>query len=242
MSPVRSALGLSALALPLFTAGCSGQQNGDDYSDPCKDTPLVLSFDNLPVEYVSELDSAYFDIGQHDSALTTYWPTARTPWLARDLNANGLIDDGKELLGSETMLADGLKARDGFEALAELDLNADGRVDTSELTRANLLVWRDQDSDRESLDGELATIDSEKILWIELPPSSLGVRAPRCDANGNCEIARSSFGYLDVDGVERRGTVIDIDLPFVPRPGADDPNDEEWDEDDWDDDGWNSCY
>ena len=91
-----------AAAIPLILPGCSpysvndryGYDDRDDYDDyddydgACEDTPLVLSFDNSPVAYV-ELDSAYFDIGQHNGSLTTYWPISSTPWLARDVDGSG---------------------------------------------------------------------------------------------------------------------------------------------------------
>ena len=56
------------------------------------------------------------------------WPMANTPWLALDRDGNGAIEDGSELFGSGTRLASGARARNGFEALRELDSNGDGVV------------------------------------------------------------------------------------------------------------------
>lgn len=205
-----------------------GEEDDDDWDDDdwgdgaggCGDTPLVLSPLHQPVEYVTPLDSAYFDIGQNDTSLTTYWPTPDTPWLARDLDGSGTIDDGTELFGSETMLSTGEKAVDGFEALAELDLNGDDTIDVEELALGEVLVWIDGDSNRQTESYELVRAD-EVLLWIDLP--SAPPRAPLCDDHGNCEIARSPFGYRGEDDEELRGTVIDITLTFYTRPEGEEP-------------------
>jgi hypothetical protein len=39
------------------------------------------------------------------------------------------IDDGSELFGNNTILSNGNKAANGFEALKDLDSNNDGKID-----------------------------------------------------------------------------------------------------------------
>ena len=53
-------------------------------------------------------------------------------FLVRDINGNGTIDTGRELFGDNTLLSDGTIAANGFEALADLDSNADGVVDVND--------------------------------------------------------------------------------------------------------------
>jgi hypothetical protein len=43
--------------------------------------------------------------------------------LVFDKNNNGKIDDGSELFGNNTILSNGNKAANGFEALKDLDSN-----------------------------------------------------------------------------------------------------------------------
>ncbi len=94
-------------------------------NSPCN-TPLALSFDGAPVEYL--VDAAHtFDVNGARSQITD-WPSARTPWLALDRDGNGRVDDGAELYGSMAALSTGRRARNGFEALRDLDADGGGRI------------------------------------------------------------------------------------------------------------------
>ena len=169
-------------------------------------TPLVLSFDNAPVEYLA--DGAHgFDLSG-TASIVTDWPTANTPWLALDRDGNGSIDDGNELFGSMSPLAGGGRARNGFEALRELDGDGDGRITPSDPAFARLVVWADAEGDRRSTPHELRSLAELGIVTIELAYRS----EPRCDTRGNCEIERSAFTYRDAAGALRAGTMVDVHL------------------------------
>jgi len=107
-------------------------------------TPLVFSFDGARVAFSNQA-SAAFDLAGVDQPVAVDWPSAATPWLAMDRNGNGRIDDGAELFGSMTRLPNGGRARDGFEALAALDTNHDGRIDARDLAWSGLVLWADRD-------------------------------------------------------------------------------------------------
>jgi hypothetical protein len=169
-------------------------------------TPIVLSFDGAPVRYQTDA-SAAFDLSGVAS-LATDWPTASTPWLALDRDGNGSIDDGSELFGSMTRLAGGARAKNGFEALAALDANGDGRLTAADPAFAHLVVWADADGDRRSAPGELRSLASLGVTAIDLAYRT----EARCDARGNCEGERASFTYQDASGALRTGTVIDVHL------------------------------
>ena len=64
-----------------------------------------------------------------------------------DRNENGIIDDGSELFGNQTILSNGRQAVDGYQALAELDDNKDGIIDASDTSWSKLLVWIDNGDD-----------------------------------------------------------------------------------------------
>ena len=71
-------------------------------------------------------DPVGFDIDA-DGVLNTITWTARDSaiaFLAVDRNQSGTIDHGSELFGNRTMLRSGARARNGFEALKELDSNS----------------------------------------------------------------------------------------------------------------------
>jgi len=174
-------------------------------NDIC-DTPLVLRFDAQPIELIAAESTpmATFDISmQANSCITTDWPSAATPWLAIDLDGNGSIDGGDELFGSGSRMADGSHARHGFMALAELDADANGKLDASDPRFAELRMWRDHDADRRSLPGELEALASAGITSIPVTWTS----AIECDERGNCANQRASFEHAG--GV---GEVVDVYL------------------------------
>ncbi|MBM4359309.1 MAG: calcium-binding protein [Deltaproteobacteria bacterium] len=182
----------------LLKACCAGEE--------CN-TPLVLSFDERPVSYTTEAGAVAFDLSQHGATQTFDWPTARTPWLALDVDGNGAIDGGAELFGSAVRLADGRFAANGFEALAEHDLNHDGRIDAADPVWTRLVAWGDTNGDRVSQPRELLTLADVGVYRLDLGY----LRAPRCDERGNCEIEQATMGVLE-DGEARQGRVIDVHL------------------------------
>jgi hypothetical protein len=169
------------------------------------ETPLVLSFDGAPVSF--ERNEHGFDF-LNGMSTATDWPSAATPWLAIDRNGNGAIDDASELFGSASPLAAGGRASDGFMALRDLDSNGDGRITPEDEAWSRLLVWTDRNGDRVSTPDELAPLDRFGIVAIDLGY----VRAPRCDARGNCEVERAGFRYRASANDEREGAIVDVHL------------------------------
>lgn len=176
-------------------------------------TPLVFSFDAAPVRFEPGDRTFAFTPGK---AVSSDWPSSVMPWLARDVNGNGRIDDGSELFGSNTRLRDGL-ARHGFEALAALDSNRDGVIDARDDAFRELIVWRDANGDRKSQRAELTSLAEERVDSIELDFADV----PRCDERGNCERQRAGFTFRTADGGRaRRGAMIDVWLKISEPPAA----------------------
>lgn len=88
--------------------------------------------------------------------------------LVRDLNQNGLIDNGSELFGNQTVLYDGRKAKNGFEALADLDSNQDGVFDYYDPAYQEILIWQDKNQNGSSEYDELFTLEEIGIDLIGL--------------------------------------------------------------------------
>ena len=168
----------------------------DHTIDP--DTPLALVWDARPVRFVPTV--APFDFGRH--VAVTDRPLA--PWLALDRNGNGRIDDGTDLFGDATPLADGGTAPHGFSALAELDADGDGWVSEADPGWSALRAWSD-DGDWRSSSSELAPLPPGAALSVHF------VSDPRCDARGNCEQERASIRW---DGRPKAplGVVVDVHL------------------------------
>lgn len=118
-------------------------------------SPIILDLDGDGVETIGVNGGAYFDHDGNGFAESTGWVGADDGLLVWDRNGDGRINDGKELFGSETILANGAKATDGYQALSELDSNADGKIDASDAAFASLKIWQDVDGDGYSAASEL---------------------------------------------------------------------------------------
>ncbi|MDX2014901.1 MAG: hypothetical protein SFW67_32190 [Myxococcaceae bacterium] len=169
-------------------------------------TPLVVSRDGAPVRF--ERSAARFAFTPGRPVLTD-WPSSETPWLCRDVNGNGRIDDGSELFGSDTRVAGGT-ARHGFEALAALDANRDGVIDVKDPAFAELRLWSDLDGDRRSTPEELTTLEAAGLRTLSLGFSV----TPRCDGRGNCERERATATWRE----GHVGSVVDVYLRHQRAP------------------------
>jgi len=170
-------------------------------------TPIVLSFGGDDVALSHEIGQA-FDLSGNGTSVATHWPTAASPWLVRDLDGNGRIDDGSELFGSMTRLSTGVRARHGFEALAELDDDGDGWLTAKDSAFASLRVWSDRDQDRQSSPSELASLEATGVIAIEVQHRV----ERRCDDAGNCGVERSRIRFVR-NGQAHVGAAVDLHLP-----------------------------
>ena len=110
-------------------------------------SPLTLDLDgDGVVETTAVSQSAiHFDHDNNGFAEQTGWVGKDDGLLVLDKNHNQQIDDGSELFGNHTRLADGSTASHGFEALQALDSNADGQIDQQDAAFAQLNIWQDKD-------------------------------------------------------------------------------------------------
>jgi hypothetical protein len=166
-------------------------------------TPLVLAFHGEDVVFTHA--AGQFDLAGREASIDTDWVSPATPWLAIDRNGNGAIDDGRELFGSMVNLPGGTRAHNGFEALALLDDDGDGRITRRDAGFSRLLLWRDADQDRRSAPGELESAESAGLVSIDLAYAD----EPRC-SGADCEWERAHFVFRDARGVERQGDVVDV--------------------------------
>jgi hypothetical protein len=172
---------------------------------PTSETPLVVAFENHPVDFAPANDAAFAFVP--GKPMISDWPTAVTPWIARDLDGDGAITTGAELFGSSTALAVGT-AKNGFQALASLDANGDGVIDARDPAFAELVLWSDLDGNHRSSPNELRPLASV-VSSISLEHTL----DPRCTARGACVGERSTLRWRDATGAERTGAVIDVYLP-----------------------------
>lgn len=153
---------------------------------PCS-SPLLVNLTGSKWALSGSSDPVMFDIDGNGALDVITW-TARASaiaFLATDGNANGIIDDGRELFGNWTVLKSGARAANGFEALKEFDSNSDGVVDAEDERWGALLLWTDLDHDGRSGSDELQPIDRTDVKALSTKYHWSGRR----DAAGNF------FGY-----------------------------------------------
>ncbi|MFW9608779.1 MAG: hypothetical protein ACMV0H_01095, partial [Aquaspirillum sp.] len=156
-------------------------------------SPLVLDLDGNGVNTVSSSNGVVFNLAATlDGAVPTGWVAAGDGLLARDLNADGQINDGRELFGTATQLADGSAANNGFAALSELDTNQDGKVTSADAAFGELVVWQDANQDGVANSGELTTLAQRGITELNLV-----ARLSDAMDNGNWLGLQSSYTTAD---------------------------------------------
>jgi len=145
-------------------------------------SPIIISLHGR-YELTSAANGVRFDIDADGTADRVAWtaPGSGLAFLAMDRNDNGRIDDGAELFGDNTRLAHGTKAVNGFEALAELDLDRDGTVSAPDPAWSALVLWFDTDHDGRSSATELVPIRETGITAIRTSYRHSG----RHDQHGN---------------------------------------------------------
>ena len=191
----------------MITQGCTVDMYGRGIwnVEDCN-TPLVLSFDGAVEFSAAGVAAAEFDMhGGAGTCARADWPTAQSPWLALDRDGNGGIDGAHELFGSATRLAAGAAPHNGFQALAELDSDGDGKLTAVDARWGELVLWADHDADRRSSGWEMLPLASFEIVEIDL---GYGTRRA-CDDRGNCGIERAQFVYR-TNGREQVGEVVDV--------------------------------
>jgi len=184
---------LSALSTAQISAFSTAQKAAAMTASGGKVTPIILDLNGDGVQTLSLSQGVRFDIMAMGEKIKTGWVSAADGLLAMDRNHDGLINDGSELFGSATRLADGSSAEDGYQALAQLDSNHDGRIDKEDTAFGALGVWVDANSDAVSQSAEIHTLASLGI-------ASLSLKTTAGDALNQGNILGLNSSYQSSDG------------------------------------------
>ena len=177
---------LACLAFTMPAAAMDGGTGEDCKDEPDCNTPILIDLENDGIHLTGFDDPVWFDIDADGLPNRMAWTDRGEGFLALDRNGNGSIDHGGELFGDVTVLTDGTRASNGYQALAELDSssfrgNGDSFLDSSDAAFGTLLVWTDANHDGVSQGDELETLKQAGIHRI-----GLGYReAQRADRHGN---------------------------------------------------------
>jgi hypothetical protein len=173
---------------PLQSQALSAIAKGNYY------TPIVLDLNGNGISTLAMANGVQFDLLASGKPVQTGWVAPSDGLLVRDLNADGAINNGTELFGNATVLSDGSKASDGYQALAELDSNHDGVISNADTVYSQLGVWIDADTDGFSDAGELRSLADLGITEI-----AVTAQVTTTQDNGNTIGLTSS--YQTADGV-----------------------------------------
>ncbi|MBN9580317.1 MAG: VWA domain-containing protein [Afipia sp.] len=151
--------------------------------------PIVLDLDHNGFSFTSQADGVHFDIDGSGTKSQIAWVNGHDGLLALDVNGNGLIDSGNELFTPD--FAGGHYAS-GLAALASLDSNHDGVINSADRDFAKLVVWQDADHNGVSGAGELHSLTDLGITEI-----SLDAKSGPTYIDGQLVSANGTFTYAD---------------------------------------------
>ena len=175
---------------------------------PCT-SPIIINLGKGTWQLSGSAAPVEFDIDDDGAPNRITWTEngSAVAFLAFDRNASGSIESGAELFGNWTRLASGARAANGFEALRELDSNADGMLSDADAAWSHLLLWRDTNHDGVSQAAELQRVSATTITALETAHFWTGRR----DAHGNL-FAYQGRAYFD----GRPRVIYDIYFQSVP--------------------------
>ena len=131
--------------------------------------PIALDLNNNgKIDTLSLENGVFFDHNGDEIAFKSSWISAEDGVLARDINGDKEINSGAELFGNFTQLKNGELAKNGVEALKDLDSDDNGVFDESDKAFNEILVWQDINSNGKAESGELKSLSEHGIKSINL--------------------------------------------------------------------------
>ena len=195
------ALSYFAYILPETASSMTKKQQKTFKIDPQRyRAMLVVDLNPKGTERGEEISSLergiYFDHDGNGFAEKTAWLSwyEKTGLLVRVKDGDKNINNGLKLFGNNTLLSTGEKAKDGFEALADLDANKDGVIDEQDPAFSELYLWIDNEFGGISSEDELIPLKEKQISSISVRPRK--IKHVSVDKN---VITLESF-YTRIDG------------------------------------------
>jgi len=178
--------------------------------------PLVLDLNGDGVNTTDLDDMVWFDLDGNGAKDRITWTNGATMegFLWVNLTGKNRVDDGSELFGIGTVLPNGSKARDGFQALSVYDDsarggNGDGVIDASDWVWNRLRVWVDANHNGTCEPTEVHPLHKFGVEGISLAAVSTNV----VDGSNNGHYLKgrywrhvgSQLRYFDIDGLTFQG-------------------------------------
>ncbi len=202
----------NSLTLDVWNGRYLTRKEDPDYCDK-QYSPLVLDLKGNGFSISSAENGVDFDLNATGEKIRTAWTLGSDDaLLVRDINRNGQIDSGAELFGSATLMADGSRAPNGFEALRQFDLNQDNTITSKDAVFNELRLWIDGNHDGIAQASELQSLSRWGVQSINLKY----IEMMEVDPYGNETRQRST--YQMVSGRQRfTRQIIDIWFSTIQR-------------------------
>ncbi|MCM1082288.1 MAG: hypothetical protein NC428_02330, partial [Clostridium sp.] len=171
--------------------------------------PLIIDLGEPGINLCTMENGVNFDLDNNGYAEKTAWTGTEDGFLALDRDGNGMIDNGGELFGDRVILKDGITSASGFEALAELDTNGDGKIDASDTDFEKLLVWIDANQNGKSEAGELKSLSAHGIISISLSYRETSIT----DEETGVLNAETADVTININGTERTTEISEFWFP-----------------------------
>lgn len=152
---------------------------------------IVLDLNHNGIESIDINSFSYFDFEGNGLRVRTAWVSPNDGLLVYDYNNDGMIKNGLELFGHNNLLVNSKKAANGFEALAKLDINQDGKIDKQDPTYTLLQVWQDSNSTGTVEKGELKSLAELNIISINTTYKTL----EHIDSYGNKHLLQATITF-----------------------------------------------
>jgi hypothetical protein len=178
--------------------------------------PLVLDLNGDGVNTTGTDDMVWFDLDGDGTKEHLTWtnPSTMEGFLWVNLTGRNRVDNGSELFGIGTVLPDGTKAKDGFQALAMYDDpsqggNGDGIIDENDAVWNKLRVWIDTNHN-----GVCEPTEVHPLLKYGVEAISLSAtRTTFVDSHGNGHYLRGHYWrhvggrleFFSIDGLTFQG-------------------------------------
>ncbi|HOG16695.1 MAG TPA: calcium-binding protein [Syntrophales bacterium] len=185
-------------------------QQASSIAPPRRD-PLILDLDGDGIETVASTNGAYFDHDGNGFAERTGWAGSDDGLLVLDRDSDGIINNGTELFGDQTILQNGQTASNGFQALAEFDANSDGRIDANDAVYTQLKIWQDLDGDGYSQADEMKSLSDLGIAAINTGYTNTNIN----DGNGNTQVQAGTFEKADSTTGQIGGFMLQRDTAYT---------------------------
>jgi Ca2+-binding RTX toxin-like protein len=154
--------------------------------------PLVFNLSGSGLAATTTIDNGtFFDNANTGFKELTAWAGSGSGILVND-PSGGAITNGSQMFSTATSLSGGGYAVDGFAALADLDSNHDGVINSSDTAWSNLRMWVDSNGNGVTDAGEIETLSTAGIASISLTTTNTNTT----DANGNYHGKTASYSLV----------------------------------------------